>query len=81
MQLSLPNAKLLVFHSLLHFWKGRKAITKREAQSLAGKLQHAATVVRPGRCFVRHIYELTSRKGGPNQLLRLNRQARSDIQW
>ena len=81
MQLSLPKAKLSELHSLLHLWKGRKAITKREAQSLAGKLQHAATVVRPGRCFVRHIYELTSVKGGPNQLLRLNRQARSDIQW
>ena len=69
------------FRSLLQVWKGKKAVSKRDAQSLAGKLQHVAKVVRPGRCFVRHIYELTAVKGGPNQIARLNRQVRNDIQW
>ena len=81
MQLSLSEARMEELRSLLQNWKGRKVATKREAQSLAGKLQHASRVVRPGRCFVRHIYDLTAEKGGPDQLVRLNREVRSDIQW
>ena len=48
---------------------------------MAGKLsqkrvavtsQHMAKVVRPGRCFVCHIYNLSAIKGRPNQLVKLN---------
>ena len=81
MQLSLPERKMQELKTLLRMWQGRKTATKRELQSIAGKLQHAAKVVRPGRCFVRHIYDLTAVKGGPNQLVRLNRQLRSDVEW
>ena len=81
MQLSLPGKKISDLGSILQSWLGKKTATKRDAQSLAGKLQHAANVVRPGRCFIRHIYDLTALKGGPNQVVRLNRHVRSDIQW
>ena len=81
MQLSLPGHKMTELTSQLQAWQGKKTATKRDLQSLAGKLQHAAKVVRPGRCFVRHLYGLTSVKGGPNQTIRLNRQARGDVQW
>ena len=81
MQLTLPENKLEELKSLLQEYQGRKTLTKREVQSLAGKLQHAAKVVRPGRCFVWHIYDLTSVKGGPNQPVRLNHRVRSDVQW
>ena len=81
MQLSLPGHKMTELTSQLQAWQGKKTATKRDLQSLARKLQHAAKVVRPGRCFVRHLYGLTSVKGGPNQTIRLNRQARGDVQW
>ena len=81
MQLSLSEERMVELRSLLQNWKGRKVATKREAQSLAGKLQHASRVVRLGRCFVHHIYDLIAEKAGPDQLVRLNREVRSDLQW
>ena len=81
MQLSLPEHKMQELKALLRDWQGRKPATKKEMQLLAGKLQNAAKVVRPGRCFVRHIYDLTSVRGGQNQRVSLNQQIRSDIQW
>ena len=81
MQLSLPEHKIQEILTLLRELQGRKRASKKAIQSLVGKLQHAAKVVRPGRCFVHHIYKLTSEKGGPDQPLRINRRVRSDIQW
>lgn len=81
MQLSLSERKIAELLTLLREWQDKKVSTKRDVQSLAGKLQHAAKVVRPGRCFVWHIYGLTSVKGGPDQPVRFNYRARSDIQW
>ena len=81
MQLSLPEHKMQEVKALLWDWQGRKSVTKKEIQSLAGKLQHAVKVVRPGRCFAWHIYDLTSVRGGQNQRVRLNQQIRSNIQW
>lgn len=78
MQLILPERKLADIKATLKSWRGRKSATK---SSLAGTLQHAAKVVRPGRCFIRQIYELTKVKGGPNQRVRINQEIRSDIQW
>ena len=81
MQMSLPERKLREIKILLSAWRGRKAAFKCEVQSLAGHLQDAAKVVRPGCCFVRLIYELTKAKRGPDQRLRLNQEIRSDIEW
>lgn len=53
MQMALPAPKLIEIAGLLQKWRGRKAASLKEVQSLAGLLQHAARVVRPGRCFLR----------------------------
>lgn len=53
-------------------------VRKVELQSLVGHLQHAAKVVRLGRCFVRHPYKLSETRQGANQMIRLNVQARGD---
>lgn len=45
----LPTAKLEELQVLLRQWQGRKAYTRRELESLTGKLAHAAKVVRPGK--------------------------------
>jgi len=42
-------------------WADRQRCTKRELLSLAGKLQHASTVVRSGRTFVRRLFDLSTR--------------------
>ena len=53
MQLRLPADKLCRLQETTASWRGRKCCTKRELLSLIGLLQHAATVTRPGRSFVR----------------------------
>ena len=58
MQIRLPAAKLAKLIELVEWWLGRLAGTKKELQSLAGHLQHACRVVRPGRCFLRRLFEL-----------------------
>ena len=52
-----------------------------ELQSLTGLLQHASTVVRPGRAFLQRLYALQSVGSAPNHNVRLNSVARADIVW
>lgn len=69
-------------------WRCRKSCTRSELQSLIDQLQHAATVVKPGRTFLQRMYDLLkvgtawgkqTLPGG--QYLRLNLEFRSDLAW
>ena len=55
--MSLPSRKLRALKSELQGWLGQKGATKHGLQSLAGSLQHAAKVVRPGRCFTYQVHK------------------------
>ena len=54
----LPSHKLEELQSLIATWVGRKSCLKWDLESLVGKLQHACKVVRPGRTFLRRMFEL-----------------------
>ena len=56
----LPAEKLARTLTLVKEWSGKKACKRKQLESLLGHLQHAATVVRPGRTFVRRLIELLS---------------------
>ena len=81
MELRLPEKKLVELGREVREWLGRKSCRKKELQSLAGKLQHACKVVRPGRTFLRRVFALLSgaRKGYHH--IRLNQEFQSDIAW
>ena len=83
MTLSLPAEKLQRIGSLLQEWHGRSARTRRDLESLVGTLQHAAYVVRPGRLFLRGIYDLLAGTSHfkPHYFVRLNAECRADIEW
>ena len=83
MTLSLPEEKLERIGSLLQEWHGRRAGTRRELESLVGTLQHAACVVRPGRLFLRRIYDLLAGTSHfqPHHFICLNAESRADIEW
>ena len=51
--LSLPENKLLRMRQEIDSWLRWKTCRRRELESLVGVLQHAATVIPPGRTFVR----------------------------
>ena len=62
-------------------WRRRKCCTKRELQSLAGHLNHACKVVRPGRRFLRGIFGLLSGFKRKDHFIRLNGAFRADLEW
>ncbi len=81
LQLSLPGEKVRRLRELLRKWTHKRACTRRELESLVGHLCHAATVIRPGRIFLRHLFSLLSRVSNPSHFIRLNTEARTDIAW
>ena len=80
-QLSLPAEKVQRLQSLLNTWGNKKACTYKELESFLGHLSHAATVIRPGRIFLRHLFSLLSSSHDPHHFVRLNTVARADIRW
>ena len=80
-ELRLPLNKLIQLRDRIKEWLQKKRCTKRELLSLAGQLQHAATVVRPGRSFLRRLFDLSATVQKPHHHLSLNRGARSDLAW
>ena len=81
MELSLPPEKVTHITAMILQWRERKGASKRELQSLIGTLSHAATVVPPGRTFLRRMIETMSIPKCQHHHVRLNAEFQSDIQW
>ena len=81
MILRLPNTKLTLLRQQVQTWRGRKCCSKRELLSLIGSLQHAASVVKPGRAFVRRMIDLSTTRKHPEAKIRLSWEFRSDLEW
>lgn len=78
----LSQDKLQELQSLLAEWQGKKFCRMRELRSLIGKLQHACKVVRPGRTFMRRLFDtLKGARSRRQPMVRLNGEARSDLAW
>ena len=80
-EIRLPQDKLARVRDRVKEWLQKKRCTKHELLSLAGQLQHAATVVRPGRTFLRRLFDLSATVRRPHHHLSLNKGARSDLAW
>ena len=80
-KLRLPEQKLLALRSEIVRWRGLRRCSKRNLQSLLGSLNHAASVVGPGRTFMRGLVDLLPRAKAPHHKLRLNAEARADLLW
>ena len=81
MEVRLPLTKLRDLQDLIQQWRGRKTCERRELESLVGKLAHAAKVVKPGKTFMRRMFELMTGSRRPYHRLRLNLSFRSDLLW
>ena len=80
-ELRLPQYKLDRLREQIAEWLQKRRCTKKEILSIAGQLQHAATVVWPGRVFVRRLFDLSATVRRNNHHLSLNHGARSDLAW
>ena len=81
LQLRLPQEKLRKLRELVEKWRRRKTCSKRELQSLAGHLNHACKVIRPGRRFLRGVFGLLSQFHRRDHWIRLNAAFRADMEW
>ena len=80
MEVRLPQEKLEKLKELAN-WKGRKAGRKRDLLSLIGLLTHAGKAVKPGRAYVRRLIDLSSVASQLDHFIRINREARADLEW
>ena len=80
-QLSLPADKLQRIRRTVDQWLHRKDCLRRELESLVGTLQHAATVIYPGRSFLRRLLDRTKGCWRPNHIIHLNREFKADLYW
>ena len=78
MEIRLPPAKLCRLKQVIDDWSSKSWYTKRDLESLIGLLQHASTIVKPGRSFLRQIIKLNK---NPQRLIWLNQAFHSDLAW
>ena len=87
-QVRLPQDKLLHLTSNVASWMRRTArpmprrsAKKRDLLSLLGLLHHVASVVRPGRAFLRSLINAAARVQDLDHRVHLDSSARADLAW
>ena len=87
-QVRLPQEKLQRLRTTISCWmrqpghpSPRVSGKKRDLLSLIGLLNHAASVVRPGRAFLRGLIDASSSARDMDHWVHLNRAARADLAW
>ncbi|WAR22977.1 LOW QUALITY PROTEIN: hypothetical protein MAR_036646, partial [Mya arenaria] len=73
---SLPPDKVQLLRTLLEVLKN---VTLKQLQSLLGHLNFACKVIKPGRCFLRRLYDLTTGCAKPNHHIRLTSETKAVI--
>ena len=72
MELRLPSEELSCITLFFQSWRSRKSCSKRELLSLISNLQHASSVIKPGRTFLRRMIDLSKCQVHMDAHLRLN---------
>ena len=66
---------------ILERWRAMKSCKKRNLLSIIGVLSHASTAIRAGRSFLRRLIDLSTGVRQLHRHIRLNREARVDLEW
>ena len=80
-ELRLPPEKILFVRDLVQSWRRRRSGRASDFESFVGHLAHAATVIRQGRTFLRHLYDLLYRAPSRYGYVHLDAMARADLLW
>ena len=78
--LSISQAKVNVLLAVLDTWLTKVNASKREVQSIVGKLVWVAAVVRPGRLMVSRLLNFL-RGMEDNRVYRVTEECRADVRW
>lgn len=81
MVIRLPRPKLVELQHLIESWRSQRSCTRKDLESLVGKLAHASQVVQPGKTFMRRMFELLAGTRSAHHHIRLSKAFRSDLQW
>ncbi len=79
--LSISEERMNDIKTELIAWQGKKVCTKRQLLSLIGKLAFSAKVIRSGRTFLRRLIDLSKSVKYLHYKIKLNVQARKDMEW
>ena len=80
-EIRLPWEKLEDIRKEIQEWIGKKSCRKKELESLIGRLNHASRVVKPGKTFMRRLFEALAGAHRSHHHIRLGAAVRSDILW
>ena len=78
-EIQVPSDKIAAIMSKLDIALSKKKLTLRELQSLLGSLNFICKAVRPGRAFLRRLFDLTSGVLKPHHRVRFSLGARADL--
>lgn len=81
MTLSLPVEKMIEFSEMLSKFATRVRASKRQIESLIGKLNWACQVVQGGRTFLRRMLDVNNLLKHKNDKARLTNEFRQDLLW
>ncbi len=81
MEARLSSEKIRRVRCVVHLWLPRRRGKKRDVLSILGLLQHAALVVRPGRTFMRRMFNTVMRVRDMDHFVHLNKDFRSNLHW
>ena len=81
MTLGLPKEKIKEIQSVLCTFLNRKRASCKQIQSLAGKLNWAAQVIRCGRSYLRHILDTLKHMRMPYHKVLIDEKFVSDVKW
>ena len=79
--LRLPLQKLNELLDLLLSFSAKKRASRRQLESLAGKLAWACRVIKGGRTFLRRILDQLHKLRCPSHKILLSQDFKKDIQW
>jgi hypothetical protein len=79
--LSLPSDKLIIMKLLCKQWLKKRKCTKRDLQSIIGKMNWCGRVLKGGRTFTRRLINLLCRVPLAGHHIRIPAEARADIEW
>jgi len=81
MTIEVSISRVQEINNLLQTWYIKRSASKRDLQSLIGKLQFVAKCVVPGRLFISRILDLLRGLKQPQHRRRLTAEFRKDIGW
>ena len=81
-ELRLPAPKVEYIRDMVRAWRGKRSGMRSDFESLLGHLSHAATVIRQGRVFLRHLFTLLAAARSRHLFaVHLDGTARADLLW